>query len=547
MKKYLLFLFSFLLLTGFYSYYHVSTSYAVGLNERCNGDAKTPPSKRGCSAIDGCTELACDAGLDCSVDGRCIDPNSSEKLKCKCVPPEGTHEAGKNGFQCGKDGNTAGAPIAYCTESDQGCYPFEPTVNDPVIPANSIQGPNPYQGKTITGIICQEKKAIATCKCRSTGLGEKSVFECTGTDKDGIIIDVEPKDGKPDTATGECKSDKHVCSDSPGTFVDVETAKTFTGFLEPESWKNFRGGNTGANIKGITCDEPPTICECKSPGRNGSRINGFTCKRTVNNVEIKDSDYCQRPIEACIQKDPSFVFTKKTSDGIFKEAELKGIDCVEISPMPPPAPPCAEKLDELGRCPSFDSAFGPVLTDASSFISSIFAVLLSISGGIALLLIMKAGYLLMTSAGKPDQIQGGRDQLVAAIVGLLFIIFSFVILQVIGVDILRLPGFSGDSQTQTQTQTQPQTQPKPLVTCTTAGGVCAGSGTCRVEPGYTIGGNPGCGSGTVCCLPPIEQRTCSQIGGFCAGSGTCRAEPGYTISGNASCGTGTVCCLPPQQ
>ncbi len=49
----------------------------------------------------------------------------------------------------------------------------------------------------------------------------------------------------------------------------------------------------------------------------------------------------------------------------------------------------------------------------------------------------------MTSQGKPETLQQGRDQLIAAIVGLLFLIFSFVLLQTIGVDILKLPGIKG--------------------------------------------------------------------------------------------------------
>jgi hypothetical protein len=110
---------------------------------------------------------------------------------------------------------------------------------------------------------------------------------------------------------------------------------------------------------------------------------------------------------------------------------------------PPPPPPCAEAIDANGKCNNFASAFGLLGTAPEQFITSLFAVLLSISGGVALLLIVKAGYQMMTSQGKPEQLNAGRDQLVAAIVGLVFLIFSFVILQVIGFDILQIPGFGG--------------------------------------------------------------------------------------------------------
>jgi hypothetical protein len=47
----------------------------------------------------------------------------------------------------------------------------------------------------------------------------------------------------------------------------------------------------------------------------------------------------------------------------------------------------------------------------------------------------------MVSRGNPEQVQQAREQFTAAIVGLMFIIFSLVILQSIGFDILQLPGF----------------------------------------------------------------------------------------------------------
>ena len=66
---------------------------------------------------------------------------------------------------------------------------------------------------------------------------------------------------------------------------------------------------------------------------------------------------------------------------------------------------------------------------------------MSISGGIALILIITSGYQIMTSQGDPEKIKAGRERFISAVVGLLFLIFSLVILETIGVDILRIPGF----------------------------------------------------------------------------------------------------------
>jgi len=122
-----------------------------------------------------------------------------------------------------------------------------------------------------------------------------------------------------------------------------------------------------------------------------------------------------------------------------RDGVIDTIDAPEPPPPPPPSPPC--KSWNNGVCLTFGSAFGSFSTNPPQFIQKILAILLGISGGIALLLIIKAGYQLMTAQGKPEQLQNARDQLVAALVGLIFLIFSFVFLQLIGFDILHIPGF----------------------------------------------------------------------------------------------------------
>lgn len=102
-------------------------------------------------------------------------------------------------------------------------------------------------------------------------------------------------------------------------------------------------------------------------------------------------------------------------------------------------------LCQGGRC---STALGSISTSPLGIIQSLFGLVLSISGGVALLLIILSGYRILSSRGDPEALKGAREQLTAAIVGLLFIIFALVILQLIGYDILRIPGF-GNSATQT--------------------------------------------------------------------------------------------------
>lgn len=109
-------------------------------------------------------------------------------------------------------------------------------------------------------------------------------------------------------------------------------------------------------------------------------------------------------------------------------------------PIPPG--PCSAGANSKGSCSKVDTGLGiSIGTNPQSLIQTLFGLILSISGGIALLLIIISGYKVLASQGNPEALKGAREQLTAAIVGLLFIILALVILQIIGVDILHLPGF----------------------------------------------------------------------------------------------------------
>ncbi len=128
--------------------------------------------------------------------------------------------------------------------------------------------------------------------------------------------------------------------------------------------------------------------------------------------------------------------------------------------LPAPPPPCSQWTNLSGtpipttdpiiqdansakKCAVLDTGLGiPISTDAGALVKSVFGVILSLSGGIALILIIISGYSLIFSQGNPEQVKAAQEQLTSAIVGLLFIIFSLVILQIIGADILKIPGFN---------------------------------------------------------------------------------------------------------
>jgi uncharacterized membrane protein YqhA len=68
-------------------------------------------------------------------------------------------------------------------------------------------------------------------------------------------------------------------------------------------------------------------------------------------------------------------------------------------------------------------------------------ILLSLAGTIAMIIIIFSGYEMMISRGNDEKLKEAKERLTSAIIGLVFIIFSVALLQVITVDILGIPGF----------------------------------------------------------------------------------------------------------
>jgi hypothetical protein len=91
----------------------------------------------------------------------------------------------------------------------------------------------------------------------------------------------------------------------------------------------------------------------------------------------------------------------------------------------------------------FWTAFGCVRTSKEGLIQDFLRIGLGLAGGFVLLSILYGSFLLTTSSGDPKRVQEGQEMISSAVMGLLFVIFSVVILQFIGVSILRIPGFGG--------------------------------------------------------------------------------------------------------
>ncbi len=88
-----------------------------------------------------------------------------------------------------------------------------------------------------------------------------------------------------------------------------------------------------------------------------------------------------------------------------------------------------------------NTAFGCISVEGTDFVTTLLNFGIGIAGGIAMLLIIFGGFQILTSAGNPERLNEGKELISSAITGLLMIVFSVLLLQIIGVDILGIPSF----------------------------------------------------------------------------------------------------------
>ncbi|MBU0569546.1 hypothetical protein KKB40_02070 [Patescibacteria group bacterium] len=88
-----------------------------------------------------------------------------------------------------------------------------------------------------------------------------------------------------------------------------------------------------------------------------------------------------------------------------------------------------------------DTAIGCIsFANINPFTKFMLIWFIGLGGGIAFVLTVVAGAMITVSGGDPKRIAAGRELFVAALSGLLFLIFSVFMLRFIGLDILGIPG-----------------------------------------------------------------------------------------------------------
>jgi len=240
------------------------------------------------------------------------------------------------------------------------------------------------------------------------------------------------------------------------------------------------GGGTCTIVNGIQCTSNPTRCcnpasECNTNpnidcgtwnfGPNMCSIpNGNQCPQNLGKccVDISKCDVaaCEGPpgpaFDSCPKPThPYACYVPNSETGVSDltccPTQTQCENFIAAIASPSPGGLQAKKIcefagDQQEECEKCRTAggiltpLGCIKTNIQDFIRQLLTIAISIGGGIAFIMIVYGGFTLMTSAGNPERLTSGKEIITSAIAGLLLIIFSVVILKIIGVDILQIPG-----------------------------------------------------------------------------------------------------------
>ncbi|MEK7571041.1 MAG: hypothetical protein AAB553_02090 [Patescibacteria group bacterium] len=95
-------------------------------------------------------------------------------------------------------------------------------------------------------------------------------------------------------------------------------------------------------------------------------------------------------------------------------------------------------------CPAneIQTDFGCLPNDPIGFAQRFYGIGLGFVAMAALVALILGGYAILTSKGNPARVSVGKSYIFYAISGLLLAIFGFVFIEVVLIDILKVPGFS---------------------------------------------------------------------------------------------------------
>ena len=344
------------------------------------------------------------------------------------------------------------------------CFPVQVITQGQANPACASEGPSTTPQPT--QIQCQQENGYCTeaspghtqFSC-SQGYSPASSPQGCISQQGGAPGCCVPSCSKPGGECGINQGDNYCCHEfDPKNPTNVVCQQNSSHGNQQNSW----GTCVGCSGSGGTCnDAKGTTCCTNQNLYCSSSFNGTckTCLSLGSSCQSGSNDHCCQGSQ-CINGTCSSCHTEGLSCTNNSDCcTSQGLTCVQggnnsSSCEPASAtdtPACGNGGDCNLPAPSFaafntcpngtcNTAIGDIHADPQTFITDLFRIALTVGGSIALIMIIYSGYQMILSAGKPEQLKQAQETLTAAIVGLLFIIFSMVILETIGVDILHIPG-----------------------------------------------------------------------------------------------------------
>lgn len=210
---------------------------------------------------------------------------------------------------------------------------------------------------------------------------------------------------------------------------DINVNKKFNQVYETKNGKDINLGKFDAKTYLV---EIRTRCGFLGTGCS-SRPARIVCTTAFNVTPEDGAGGGEIPVdqvskETCKKKgDPSI---NPATDTICTESGVEGLGC-DIDPDTPGIQTDPNK-------PGFKTAIGCIHTNPGDLIQDVLKFAIGIGGGLAFLMMLLGAFQMLTSAGNPETLAAGKDRLTSAVIGLLFIIFAVLLLQIIGVDILGI-------------------------------------------------------------------------------------------------------------
>lgn len=338
-------------------------------------------------------------------------------------------------------------PPRYEDSSDLLVHPYKittPTVDDSIVfNINlSITRANSYPGTWILRIC---RTGGGPSNCSSSNIVASARFE---------IVNKPPPPAAPPTdlpkiqinSQTQCTFQISSVVNLTVTNIQADTIYAWwwdEGLVQPAQellTSDPSGSDLSITIPSTKTQDPgdKRLCIDREMDKKGNLIQPARRKVSVNCISLKFTLKPPAGDTSCnsIGRGPVGVCT----DDLNQECQKKGETCINGQCTKPPPPASAGGI-QCDQEKGILTAIGCIHTSPAGFVKDFLTFVIGISGGLAFLMMLLGAFQMLTSAGNPDALNAGKDRLTNAIIGLLIVIFAVLLLQIIGADILHIPGF----------------------------------------------------------------------------------------------------------